>query len=685
MQMRTSHLEIRKRILDEKGRITDEELFSSPAFAAYLSDIGETVAKRYGRPFRVKTFWDTDPGADAAWTDNHIITINTGNHITMSFPVRETKALSLVGMLAHEAGHINYTDFRALLTYHRALDQGRFYPKGLKNLTPAEEKAVEELQQFAADGDKAALSVVAYVAHTLCNLLEDAYIEEQMCRNFPGRLRIGILLNRQRMGEQSVSITEMQDRQMDELSIQLNLLIQYCFQGTVNNVDGYRGPLLDVLNNCIPYIDDSKLAEDPRIRFGAVNHILLKLWDYLAPLIEEARKKPPEEVLQQLSEQLQETSNAPNGSGRPVGYFAPKEKNDPNSRFDVNGVGEQDGDRIALTKTDDPEAGTGGSVTFDQNYGGAGYEECGKDIDRLLSSVAEDRVNTRMEQELSEELQAEANHIHYGNAHLGIHVTVNRMSVVPEYLAQEYSRVSAPLLLLSKRMQKQVLQVLKDRRQGGKQNGLLMGRRLEARSLVRNDGRYFYKNNLPQDKVELAVALLVDESGSMGCLDRITTARAASIVIYDFCKRLHIPVMIMGHTASGKQVELFSYADFHSIDGKDCYRMMDMSARGCNRDGAALRYVAEQLVKRPEQHKLLILISDGQPNDDGYTGTGAEADLRGIRREYTNKGVTLFAAAIGDDRENIERIYQEGYLDITDLNQLPQNLARLIARYVRVA
>lgn len=683
--MRTSHLEIRKKILDEKDRVTDEELFASPAFAAYLSDIGETVAKRYGRPFRVKTFWDTSPGAEAAWTDNNTITINTGNHVTMSFPVRETKALSLVGMLAHEAGHINYTDFRALSTYQRALSQGRFYPKRLKDLTPAEEKAVEELQRFAEDGDKAALSVVVYVAHTLCNLLEDAYIEERMCRNFPGRLRTGILLNRQRMGEQSVSITEMQNRQMNELPILMNLLIQYGFQGNINNVDGYHGPLLDVLNSCVPYIDDSKLAEDPRIRFDAANHILLKLWDYLAPLIEEARKNPPEEILERISGELQETSSAPAGSSRPVEYLAPNEKSDPNSRFNVNQVSEQDGDRIALTKTDDPEAETGGSTTFDRDYGGAGYEECGKDIDRLLSSVAEDRINTRMEQELTEELQAEANHIHYGNAHLGVHVTVNRMSVVPEYLAQEYSRVSAPLLLLSKRMQKQVLQVLKDRRQGGKQNGLLMGRRLEARSLVRNDGRYFYKNNLPQDKAELAVALLVDESGSMYCLDRITTARAASIVIYDFCKRLRIPVMIMGHTAGGKQVELFSYADFHSIDGKDCYRMMDMSARGCNRDGAALRYVAEQLVKRPEQHKLLILISDGQPSADGYSGTGAEADLRGIRREYTNKGVTLFAAAIGDDRQNIERIYQEGYLDITDLNQLPQNLAKLIARYIRVA
>lgn len=63
MQMRTSHLEIRKRILDEKGRITDEELFSSPAFAAYLSDIGETVAKRYGRPpFGIPTPEQTPPG-----------------------------------------------------------------------------------------------------------------------------------------------------------------------------------------------------------------------------------------------------------------------------------------------------------------------------------------------------------------------------------------------------------------------------------------------------------------------------------------------------------------------------------------------------------------------------------------------------------------------------------------------
>ena len=74
----------------------------------------------------------------------------------------------------------------------------------------------------------------------------------------------------------------------------------------------------------------------------------------------------------------------------------------------------------------------------------------------------------------------------------------------------------------------------------------------------------------------------------------------------------------------------YAYAEFDSIDNKDQYRLMDMSARSGNRDGAALRYAAERLLTRPEAIRLLIVISDGQPAADNYYGTEAEADLRGI-------------------------------------------------------
>ena len=128
---------------------------------------------------------------------------------------------------------------------------------------------------------------------------------------------------------------------------------------------------------------------------------------------------------------------------------------------------------------------------------------------------------------------------------------------------------------------------------------------------------------------------------------------------------------------------LYSYAEFDSIDGNDKYRLMDISARNDNRDGAALRYVAEQLFKRQEEVKLLILVSDGQPAADGYYGSAAEEDLRGIKQEYRRKGILFVAAAIGDDKANIERIYGDSYLDITDLNQLPVKLTTIVKRHIK--
>ena len=134
-----------------------------------------------------------------------------------------------------------------------------------------------------------------------------------------------------------------------------------------------------------------------------------------------------------------------------------------------------------------------------------------------------------------------------------------------------------------------------------------MGRRLDVHALCRNDGKVFYKNNLPNEIPELAVGLLLDESGSMCSCDRCTYARASAIILYDFCQSLDIPVMVYGHSTDytdvGNTVALYSYAEFDGFDHDDKYRMMDIAARGSNRDGAALRFVAEQLSKRPEAVK----------------------------------------------------------------------------------
>ena len=90
--MRTSHKEMRRKINAEVSKITDEELFSSAAFAAYLTDIAEAVTKRYKRRLRVETIYDTSENAMIACTNNRNILINTGNYISQSMPYRKLKA-----------------------------------------------------------------------------------------------------------------------------------------------------------------------------------------------------------------------------------------------------------------------------------------------------------------------------------------------------------------------------------------------------------------------------------------------------------------------------------------------------------------------------------------------------------------------------------------------------------------
>ena len=345
-------------------------------------------------------------------------------------------------------------------------------------------------------------------------------------------------------------------------------------------------------------------------------------------------------------------------------------------------VSDQEGGRIPLHDTSEVSAPEGGSTEHDDSYEGAGYTGAADDVERLLNRIAENSVTTELERQRTEELTELAQSISYGDIHDGVSKTVHRIASVSEELKEEYQSIAGDLLHISKQLQKSVLQQMQDSRRGGKQMSLLMGRRLDAHALFRTDSRVFYKNALPNEMPALCVGLLLDESGSMSWNDRATYARATAIILYDFCQALGIPITVYGHSTS-RGVDLYSYAEFDAIDRDDRYRMMDISARGSNRDGAALRFVAERLVHRPEDIKLLMLVSDGQPADAGYGGTAAEEDLRGIKHEYQRKGVLFIAAAIGSDKENIERIYGDAFLDITDLTKLPVKLAGIIKRFIR--
>ena len=716
--MRTSHRQIRKRILEEKSKITDEEFFSSKAYQAYITDICEAATRRYRRPLKVTIVADHDDER-LAHTDFKGIFINACNEITWSMPGRMLRSLSIEGLAAHENGHNLFTDNRVWRTYRKALERGRFYPKLPQGLDGIQKLHAQEiLDALQDDTDDIPKMVICSTAHALSNILEDGYVDARYAFEFPGNPARGITLNNLRISEKAPDIQTMIDRKYCDHNIVMNLLIQYVNAGEVNNLSGYSGELLDKLTDLIPVVDSCIHDEDARARCEASNWILIELWPIMQRSFDMLRDMQKNAQQSSGNSTGQPTGTAPGGSGQgnpnqqnqqaaskavqeeldsqlpktpqnftlttsavpSTGNFIPNGGQTQTLRTQVERVLAEETDRIASHVSSLTEGEGEGGVTMNTQYTGNGYQHAAEDIERVLEEMAEGRVHEAMEEELTEELQEEADGISYGNAHRNISVKVNRMAYVDQELIDAYQSVAPELLMLSKRLQRSVKGVLQDKRQGGKQTGLLSGKRLNQHAFHRNDGRIFCNSRLPTEPINLSVGLLIDESGSMCGNDRITRARATAIVVHDFCEKLGIPIMIMGHTAWNSHVELFSYAEFQSVDKNDRYRLMDMSPRDCNRDGAALRFVAEKLYKHVSEVKLLIIICDGQPNDNGYSGTGAEADLRGIKLEYSRKGVKIFAAAIGDDRDRIERIYGSGFLDITDLNQLPIMLTNLISR-----
>ena len=733
---RVNHKKVKQLIQQKRGRITDQEFFTSRLLALHLEDMVAAQTKRYGasRRVRVRLLWQPD-NTDLAYTDNLHITINAGNPAITDFPTREERYQMVLGLFAHELGHCLYTDFLAQQSYRNNLSACRWYPDKPKLTRVQDAKNEGEFWEYAQE-DPQNLALLGRVAHEVCNVLEDAAMENRVLEQFPGTLGQALDFVRAWQWREMPTVTQLKEREAQGTPMFYCLLQLFLSYGKFGELKYGAEPLseehIQTAFELLPLLDDDLRATSGKNRWNTVNCILIRCWEHVREYLEALKRRYEEKkasggtgsVFSQLEEEL---STLVGGSTRGEGVTAPvseeseepslpqpekREKTHALAGGNPSGEDENSGERLStagvssesaagnrsgkqeitpeeqgrmpLMETDRVSEPMGGGVEVNGDYTPEVSGTVETEMERLLDAMAEKSVCQELEQDRLSELNQEAQAISYGDIHKGVAIRVNRMTEVPPDLVAQYDAIAGPLLAISRQLQKSLLRQLRDRQRGGKQTGLLMGRRLDAHALFRNDGKVFTKNALPSQPPGMAVGLLLDESGSMCSQDRATYARASAIILYDFCQALHVPVMVYGHSTGSKGVELYSYSEFDAIDREDKYRLVDISARGSNRDGAALRFVAERLSHRPEELKLLILVSDGQPADTGYYGTAAEEDLRGIQQEYRRKGILFIAAAIGDDKENIERIYGDSFLDITDLNQLPVKLAQVVKRFLRV-
>jgi cobalamin biosynthesis protein CobT len=754
-----NHSKIKKLIYQKQKTIKDRQFFASRIFAGHLEDIAAAQTRRYGvrRKVKVRTVWEPKNG-QIACTNNNIVWINAGHKSITAKKSREERYELIMGIFAHELGHILYTDFLIPSVYAQYFKTERWYPEPPPLLTRDDRMNESDIRHFCKDDEKRTALFLKLAFH-LCNILEDGYVEGKILNRYPGVLGSNLTIMREDDFESMGTLTQLSEYEADGGHIWLtleSLFLSYAKYGELKYGDE---PLSDkriqIVFSLLNELDEAVTNPSAKERWNVVNIIMVGCWEYVKDFIELYIEKADEaaasgggasveEMLADALASLAGTSSEGSGDTAPVedaegstgtapekarrqitakmaaksstsddedekesdaGTPCNEETEDESGDESENSsesageleneseseeivpptqnVTPEESGRIPLEQTDDLYNPSGGQTEKSDDYEGGGYTNAAADIERLLENMAERAVHNQLEKERLSNVNELAQNISYGNIHDGVSKTVHRITEVSDELKEMYWEIAAPLLHISKLLQRSIKQQLQDKRNGGKQTGLIMGRRLHAPALSRNDGRVFYKNSLPNNTPEISIGLLLDESGSMASCDRATYARAAAIILYDFCKALEIPVMVYGHSASCG-VDLYSYAEFEAIGRDDCYRLMDISARSNNRDGAALRFVAEQLSKRHEDIRILILVSDGQPADTGYGGTAAEEDLRGIKNEYARKGILFIAAAIGSDKENIERIYGDSFLDITDLTKLPYALTNVIKRHIRV-
>ena len=314
-----------------------------------------------------------------------------------------------------------------------------------------------------------------------------------------------------------------------------------------------------------------------------------------------------------------------------------------------------------------------------------GNLEC-SELDSIANKVAEGKIFQKQEDEIKKDMsQKVTSYLSDAPIHRGIHAKCTRAGVT-ERATSSYEKEHRELDSIVTRMITEFEKEIKERQTGDTLTGLYTGKRFEAREAYRYDKRVMSRKILPEDIPDMAVGILVDCSGSMGG-DKIHYAIQSAYITYSFCKRLQIPVFVVGHTTSGNDVSLISVADENSLDNNDKIRIFDLRSQNCNRDGYALKYCMEKLKHIVAEQKLMMIISDGCPNHTAYHLNEGRADCQAIVKDGIKNGITTIAAAI-DDAVNVQSVYKKGiseknsaeYLDLSDLRKLPKAFVKIIKK-----
>ena len=202
----------------------------------------------------------------------------------------------------------------------------------------------------------------------------------------------------------------------------------------------------------------------------------------------------------------------------------------------------------------------------------------------------------------------------------------------------------------------------------------------------------FYIDARPARR-DAAITLLVDASASTdgwvaGDRRIIDVEKEALLIVTEALGALGDPHAVLAFASAGpSNVMVQEVKGFGEAAGTRQVRrrIAGLEPDGFTRAGAAIRHATAGLARQAVRHRLLLLLSDGRPNDlDQYEGRYGVEDTRTAVAEARLQGVHLFCLTV--DREApryAARIFGRDYAVLSRPERLPMVLTALLRDLVR--
>ena len=222
-----------------------------------------------------------------------------------------------------------------------------------------------------------------------------------------------------------------------------------------------------------------------------------------------------------------------------------------------------------------------------------------------------------------------------------------------------------------------------------KNNRQLKGSKVDVKAFAQrnneSDLAIFSNHSKPNKMPHMCISTVVDCSGSMGG-PRIDAARKMALLVENFATQLQIPCSCIGHSTVSyyfpkEDVEIYKVFDFNHSK-QEVKKISGLSAKRNNRDGFAFRYALNKIKKRPEPFKVIIIISDGLPAAQMYSGKVGKMDIQNFLKEAEKAGISVLSFNIGSDQKSLEDIYGD-IVDCSNLDDAPKNIAEALCKESR--